>query len=346
MWRLSALGGRLALALPVGGTLLLMILLAGLTALITASVATGTVRLGLGEALGTVIGNGGERAAMIAGELRLPRALTSLMAGGLLAIAGTLLQGATRNPLADPALVGISQGAGLAVIGAAILAPELADAWRLPAAFGGGVGTAGVILLLSERGGGAEPLRFLLIGLGLAAFLAAATTALLTYGGISDAHAALAWLSGSVRAAGWDEVRLLALATLGAVAIILASARPLAALRLGDDLAATLGHRPARDRAMLLIGAVALASASVAVVGPIAFVGLLAPHAARLLTRGTPGLHLALAWAIGASLTTSADLAGRTAFDPVQIPSGLVTALVGAPLFAFLMLRMMRTGAE
>ena len=344
VWRVSAWSGRVALALPVRGTVLLLALLAALATILTASVAIGTVHLSFGEAIRALVGDGGARAAMIAGELRLPRALTALMAGGLLAVAGALLQGATRNPLADPALVGISQGAGLAVIGAAILAPGMADAWRLPAAFGGGVGTAGLILLLSERGGGTEPLRFLLIGLGLAAFLAAATTALLTYGGISDAHAALAWLSGSVRAAGWDEVRLMSLATLGAVGIGLAAARPLAALRLGDDLAATLGHRPARSRAGLLIGAVALASASVAVVGPIAFVGLLAPHAARLLVQCAPGLHVALAWTIGAALTAGADLLGRVAFDPVQVPAGLVTALVGAPLFALLMMRSMRKG--
>ncbi|MEI4262642.1 FecCD family ABC transporter permease [Roseovarius sp. D0-M9] len=345
-WRVSAFRGRVALALPVRGLAAMAVLLLTLATLMASSVAFGTIDLDLTETMRALVGTSTGRAAMIAGELRLPRALTALMAGGLLAISGALLQGATRNPLADPALVGISQGAGLAVVAATILAPGLSEVWRMPAAFAGGVGTAGIILLLAERGGAAEPLRFLLIGLGLAAFLAAATTALLTYGGLSDAHAALAWLSGSVRAAGWGDVRLLGMATLAALVICAASARPLAVLGIGDDLAATLGHRPARARAGLLIGAVALASASVAVVGPIAFVGLLAPHAATRLARCGPGMHLTLCWALGGALTCGADLVGRIAFDPVQIPAGLVSALIGAPLFALLMMRVMRKDIE
>lgn len=341
-WRASAFSGQVALAFPARALLALAALTATLVALILASVAFGTIHLSLADALSAMSSNATERVALVAGDLRLPRALTALMAGGLLAMSGTLLQGATRNPLADPALVGISQGAGLAVVAMTVLTPALSDMWRAPAAFAGGLGTAGVILGISHRGADAEPLRFLLIGLGLAAFLGAATTALLTYGGISDAHAALAWLSGSVRAAGWDEVRLMGAVTLAACLIVLVAARPLAALRLGDDLAATLGHRPKRAKTGLLVGGVALASASVAVVGPIAFVGLIAPHAAGRLARSGPGLHLALSWALGAALTCGADLAGRVALAPLQTPAGLVAALLGAPLFALLMVRMMQ----
>lgn len=341
-WRISALRGHVSLALEMRGLAVLAALIVALAVLLLTSVAFGTIDLDLAETFHALIGASTGRAAMIAGELRLPRALTALMAGGLLGVSGALLQGATRNPLADPALIGISQGAGLAVIGLTVLASGWGDAWRMPAAFAGGIGTAGAILVLSERAGTSEPLRFLLIGLGLAAFLTAMTTALLTYGGISNAHAALAWLSGSVRAAGWGEVRVMGLMTGAAVVICAAATRPLTALRLGDDLAATLGHRPSRARMGLLISAVALASASVAVVGPITFVGLLAPHAARRLAHSGPGLHLALTWAFGGALTSAADLAGRIAFGSVQIPAGLATALIGAPLFAILMLRMMR----
>lgn len=340
-WRVSAFRGRVAMVFPARALLALAALIAALLALLVASVAFGTLHLSLADVLSALSSNATDRVVLVAGDLRLPRALTALMSGGLLALSGMLLQGATRNPLADPALVGISQGAGLAVIAMTVLTPALSDIWRAPAAFAGGLGTAGVILGLSHQRTDAEPLRFLLIGLGLAAFLVAATTALLTYGGINDAHAALAWLSGSVRAAGWGEVRLLCAVTLIACLIVLAAARPLAALRLGDNLAATLGHRPKRARNGLLIAGVALASASVAVVGPIAFVGLLAPHAAMRLAWTGPGLHLALSWALGAALTCGADLAGRVVF-PVQIPAGLVTALLGAPLFALLMLRMMQ----
>ncbi|WP_375257022.1 iron ABC transporter permease [Citreimonas sp.] len=337
--RASGMGHRVAFEVPARGAAMLAALVGAIGALLLASLALGSADVGLGDALAALVGTASERADLVATEFRLPRALTALLAGGLLALSGALLQGTTLNPLADPALVGVSQGAGLAVIVLAVLVPAAPDAWRAPAAFGGGMAAAAAILCLTGiRAGGAQT-RFLLTGIGLAAFLTAMTTALLTYGRISDAHEALGWLAGSVRSASWDEVQRSALATVAALAICVLAARPLAALRLGDDLAASLGHRVTRARTGLLLASVALASASVSVVGPVAFVGLLAPHAARRLARTGPGLHLALTWAVGACLAAGADLAGRTAFGPVQVPAGLVTALVGAPCFALLMLR-------
>ncbi|SFD78314.1 FecCD family ABC transporter permease [Roseivivax sediminis] len=343
--RFSCLDRRVALEIPARGAAALAALGAAILALLLASLSFGSAAVGLTEALSALFGAASERADLVATEFRLPRVLTALMAGGLLALSGALLQGSTLNPLADPALVGVSQGAGLAVISLTVLLPAAPDAWRAPAAFGGGLAVAAAILLITgARAGGAQT-RFLLTGVGLAAFLTAMTTALLTYGQISEAHEALGWLAGSVRSAGWDEVRLCALATGAAVLVAIPAARPLAALRLGDDLAASLGHRVAHARTALLIASVGLAAASVSVVGPVTFVGLLGPHAARRLARSGPGLHLALSWSVGACLTAAADLAGRTAFGPVQIPAGLVTALVGAPCFALLMIGSHRTEA-
>lgn len=336
--RLSAFGGRLAVEPSLPGLLALAGLLVALCLLLIASVALGTERLGLAEALSAITAPEG-RAALLVGEFRLPRVLVAMAAGGLLGLAGALTQGAVRNPLADPALLGISQGAALTVIGLAVLAPAVADGWRPLAAFGGGMAVAAVILMLSCQQDGVGPVRLLLTGIGLAAFLGALTTALLTYGGVNEAHAALAWIAGSVRTAGWGEVALLALATPVAGGLAALSVRPLAALRLGDDLATTLGHGAGRARTGLLAVAAAMAATSVSVVGPIAFVGLVAPHLAARIAPAGPGLHLALAWAVGAALTGLADLAGRVAFAPAQVPAGLVTALAGAPLMAVLMIR-------
>ncbi|ETX30365.1 hypothetical protein RISW2_16140 [Roseivivax isoporae LMG 25204] len=332
----------MALEVPARAATALALLCGLLLVLLLASLGTGSTAIGLGEALSALAGSASDRATLVATEFRLPRALTALMAGGLLAVSGALLQGTTRNPLADPALVGVSQGAGLAVIVLVVLVPAASDAWRAPAAFGGGLAVAGVILALSGGEARGAQVRFLLTGIGLAAFLAAATTAILTYGRITEAHEALGWLSGSVRAAAWDEVRRLVLATLAAALLCAMAARPLAALRLGEDVATGLGHRVARVRTGLLVASVALASASVAVAGPVTFVGLLAPHAARRIAPSGPGLHLALTWCVGAALVMGADLAGRAAFGTAHVPAGLVTALVGAPCFALLMLRTQR----
>lgn len=332
--RASALGGRVAVEAPAPAVLALLGLSCAVVLLFLGSLMAGRIPLAAGDALSVLVGTPTDRAALVAGEFRLPRALVGLMAGGLLALSGALLQGATRNPLADPALVGVSQGAGLAVVALTVLAPGGA-AWTMPAAFAGGLAVAAVILSLSSG----QSIRFLLIGVGMAAFLAAMTTAILTYGGLSEAHAALAWLAGSVRASGWGDVRLLAWCSLAALPVAVAASRPLAAMRLGDDLATTLGHRAGRARLALLLAAVAMAAGSVAVVGPIAFIGLLSPHISARLAPAGPGLHLALSWVTGALLTGGADLAGRTLAGPVQVPAGLVAALMGAPLFALLILR-------
>ncbi|WP_112312613.1 FecCD family ABC transporter permease [Pseudogemmobacter bohemicus] len=341
--RLSAFGGRLALEPSCPGLIALALMILALAALLVASVVLGSDGPSPRAALAALFGSGDAQALLVTGEFRLPRALVALLAGGLLGLAGALTQGATRNPLADPALLGISQGAALTVIALAVLAPGLGgnwgDSWRPAAAFAGGLGIAGLILALSIERDGAGPVRLLLIGIGVAAFLGAMTTALLTYGGVNEAHSALAWIAGSVRNAGWSAVWLLAWLTPLAGLIALLAVRPLAVLRLGDELATTLGHRAGQSRMALMAGAAALAAASVSVVGPIAFTGLVAPHLAARLAPAGPGLHLALSWAAGAGLTGLADLAGRTLFAPAQVPAGLVTALAGAPLMAFLMIR-------
>ncbi len=332
--RLSGFNGRLAVEVSRPALVRLTGLLVATIVLLLVSLMAGRIALSAGDSLSVLIGTPSAQAALVAGELRLPRSLVGLLAGGLLALSGALLQGMTRNPLADPALVGVSQGAGLAVVVLTVLLPA-ASALIMPAAFLGGFAIAGATLWLSSG----QPVRFLLIGIGMAAFLSAVTTAVLTFGGLSEAHSTLSWLAGSVRSARWSDVYILTACTIPALPIVVAAMRPLAAMRMGDDLATTLGHNVRHTRAALLFAAVAMAAASVATVGPIAFVGLLSPHIALRLAPMGQGVRMAMCWLVGALLTAGADLAGRTLAGPVQIPAGLVTALIGAPLFALFIIQ-------
>lgn len=333
-------GGRLALALPlrVLGVLGLLLLALALTG--AASLLTGTYGLSATDVLAVLRGTLPEAmAGTVVWEFRFPRMLAAMLTGAMLAASGALLQGLTRNPLADPSLVGVSQGASLAVVTLIILFPHTDAALRPVAAFAGALAVAALIQGIAGTRANGATMRFILTGIGVAAFLAAVTSALLTYGQLDAALSALGWLAGSVHAAGWGEVRSLALAGAMLAPALLWSARPLGALRMGPEVAIGLGLAVMPARVALVTLAVALAAVAVAAVGPLGFVGLVAPHVARRLAHAGPGLHLALSAAMGALMVSGADLLGRAAFAPVQVPAGLVTALVGAPVFVLLILR-------
>lgn len=330
-------GGRIALALPVRALGALALLGAVLATTGALSLLTGSYGLSAADVLAALRGTLPEAmAGTVVWEFRLPRLLVAALAGALLAVSGALLQGVTRNPLADPSLVGVSQGASLAVVALVMLAPGAGEGLRPLAAFGGALAVAA---LIQGMAGNRAGLRFVLTGIGVAAFVSAVTSALLTYGRIEEAMAALGWLAGSVHAAGWGEVRSLALAAALLLPALVWAARPLGALRMGPEVATGLGLAVGPARLGLLALSVASAAVAVAAVGPLGFVGLVAPHMARGLARSGPGLHLALSAAAGALLVAGADLLGRAAFAPVQIPAGLVTALLGAPLLVALLLR-------
>jgi iron complex transport system permease protein len=198
---------------------------------------------------------------------------------------------------------------------------------------------AAIILTIASSRRGGETLRFILTGIGVAALISSFTSALLTYGDIDRAMAALGWLAGSVHTVGWDEVTWLAVTALAAIPVLLAAARPLAAIRFGEEVATSLGIHVKRARWALIALAVGLAATSVAAVGPMGFVGLVAPHLARRLAHCGVGLHLVLTTLTGALMVGLADFVGRAAFAPIQIPAGLLTAIIGVPVFVALILR-------
>lgn len=334
-----AFGERLALRLPARALAITGILLLALLVTVSLSLLTGTYGISLDEMMETLRGITVSAAIdNVVWEFRFPRILVAALAGAMTAISGLVLQNLTRNGLADPSLVGISQGAALAVVLLTVALPDrgVVDA-RPVAAFAGSIAVAVIIQWLSRSRTGTSPIRFILMGIGVSAFIASITSALLTYGEIDRAMSALAWLAGSINAASWGDATLLAIGAIILVAPVFGLSRAMNIMRLGEPAAIGLGTRVRPVRLVLIACAVGLAAIPTSVVGPLGFVGLIAPHAASRLSRSGPALHVILTALSGALLVTLADLAGRTIFAPIQIPAGLLTALIGVPLFIWLL---------
>ena len=270
--------------------------------------------------------------------LRLPRVLLSWLVGVGLALSGAILQGLTRNPLADPGIIGVNAGAGLAAVTLIVVFTGTPPGVLPLAAFGGALFVAILIYLVSGWGQ-RSPLRQVLVGVGLGAIAGSITTLMLTFGKINNVTNALVWLAGSVSGKSWKEVFSLLpwLAVFGLLALQLA--RELNALQLGDEVAKGLGSRVEWQRALLLLVSVALAGASVATAGTIGFVGLMAPHLARLMVGPMHENLLPVAALGGGLLVGAADLLGRTLFSPTELPCGLLTAALGAPYLLYLLYR-------
>ena len=272
----------------------------------------------------------------IVNTLRLPRMLVAALVGLALGISGTIMQGLTRNPLASPDILGISAGAGLVAVTLIVLFQDVPSGVIPLAAFGGALLIAVLIYLLAWRGGD-SPLRLILVGIGLGAVTGALTTLLITFGDIYDVQRALIWLTGSVYARSWDEFAALLPWVLIFAPLAFLLARDLNTLHLGEEVARGLGTRVVWQRGLLMLTAVALAGATVAAAGTIGFVGLMAPHIGRRLVGPDHSGLLPTAGVIGALMVVAADLVGRTLFAPIELPCGLITAVVGAPFFLYLL---------
>jgi len=304
-----------------------------------AGLALGDVSVPAREVLGALFGDGTPLGEIVLDE-RAPRVVTALAAGACLAASGTVLQASVRNPFAGPELVGVTGGAGVAAFIVLFLVPG-APAGAVPfAAFGGAVVAMALVLALAgvRR---SSPQRLALVGLAVTAGCAAITT-LMVYHAQPAAAAAITWLAGSTYATDWSDVRMMLVPAAVLVPLAALSVRRLDLLMLDDELGASLGMRVGATRAALLAVGAALGAAAVAVVGAIAFVGLLAPHAARLVAGGNHRRLLPVAMVMGAVLLSAADTLGRSVIPPNEIPSGLVVSLIGAPYLAVLMWRSRR----
>ncbi|HEY9626434.1 MAG TPA: iron ABC transporter permease [Coleofasciculaceae cyanobacterium] len=270
--------------------------------------------------------------------LRLPRAIAAFLVGVGLAIAGAILQGLTRNPLAAPEIVGVEAGAGLAAVTLIVLFPAV-PAFLLPVAAFAGAFVAALLVYALSWEGGSSPMRLILVGVGVGAIASALTTLMITFGEIYDVSQALVWLAGSVYGRGWEQIQALLPWLLVFVPLALILARELSLLHLGDDIARGLGNRVEWQRGLLLLTSVALAGASVATAGTIGFVGLVAPHLARQLVGASYQGLLPTAALLGGLIVLLADFLGRSLFAPIELPCGIVTAAVGAPYFLYLLYR-------
>lgn len=287
----------------------------------------------------------GERvpgASFTVGELRLPRALLALLAGGAFGIAGVTFQTMLRNPLASPDIIGISSGAGAAaVIGITVLHLDQSVVSLL--AVVAGLATALLIHVLALKDGVAGT-RLVLIGIGLSSMLHAITSAVLSKAAAWDLQTAMRWLTGSVNDASWSTITPLAVAVLVGVPVLLVQAHGLRLTQLGDDSAAALGVRVERTRFVALVTAVGLIAFATAATGPIAFVAFLSgPIAARLVRTG--GSLMMPAACVGALLVLTTDLLGQWAFD-TRYPVGVVTGALGAPFLIHLLVRTTRSGGS
>ena len=274
---------------------------------------------------------------MIVFDLRMPRVLLALLVGAALGVAGTIAQAVMRNPLAEPGILGINAGAALAAI-VLIVALDTASIHLLPwAGFAGATTIALAIYILSWRNGGTSSLRIILIGIGLSALAGAATTFLTEFGDIGDVQRAMIWLAGSVYHADWGGVHVLALWLIVPLGLTMMSSRELDLIRFGDHTALSLGQRVNFIRALMILLFTLISGAAVAAAGLIGFVGLLAPHIGRRLVGPAHVRLVPISALIGAAIVMAADLVGRTILSPIQLPAGIVTALIGAPFFGYLL---------
>ena len=276
--------------------------------------------------------------AFVVRTLRLPRSIVAVLVGMALAMAGTITQGITRNPLAAPGIVGVNAGASLAAVVLLILFPSVSIAYLPVAAFFGGLATALLIYVLAWQGGSA-PVRLILIGVGVNLIVSAATEVLTTFGNIDAVSQALVWLAGSVYGRSWAQIAAFLPWLIGFGSLALMQVRELNVLNLGDEVARSLGSRIEWQRGLLLLTSVALAGASVATAGSIGFVDLMAPHLARQLVGSDHKILLPASALLGGAIVVLADLVGRLLFAPIEIPCGLVTSAIGAPYFVYLLIR-------
>jgi iron complex transport system permease protein len=291
------------------------------------------------EALMALIGAADSGVSFVILDLRLPRALVALMAGAALGIAGLIFQDLSRNPLVAPDVIGVSSGAAAAVVCLIVFGDGGGVMTRPLVAIAGAV-LAGALLYGLAWRKGVDGVRLVLIGIGLAALFQAAIAYLLTRGRILDASEAYIWLVGSLNGRGTEHVLPLLIGLIIVTPLLPYLARRLGALQLGDDLAGGLGVPVERARLALLATAVLLTAVAVSAAGPLAFVAFIAPHIARAMVPDAgPGSVMVVAALSGALLVTLADVAGSLMLSPGGVPAGILTSLVAAPYFLWLLHR-------
>lgn len=317
-----------------GASLVLLLLL--LAAAILLSLSVGSLKLPLSEIISTLWNRPEGVNYQILFNIRLPRILLGAMVGGCFAVAGAILQGVMRNPLASPGIIGVSAGGGLAGIIVMLVLPQF-GALLVPAAFCGSLATALLVYLLAWKRG-VSPVRLILAGVAVSAMLGAFSSTILLFnaeraGGILD------FSIGSLSARSWHQIQQVGLYMLSAFLAAFSLGGKLNILALGDEVAIGLGLKTERVRFLLIATAALLAASAVSVAGLLGFVGLIAPHIMRMLIGSDNRFLLPASALFGALMVVSCDTIGRLVMDPSELPVGIIMALMGPPFFLWLLRR-------
>ena len=300
------------------------------------SLTKGSSVITMSQIVELLLNPGMDPQSQIIWNIRMPRTIVGALVGINLSLSGAILQAIMRNPLADPHSIGISSGAGLAGVVIMILFPAL-EYLITPVAFVGAMLAAICIYILAWKNG-IKPVRIILAGVAVSAFLSAGISGLMIF--YSDrVHGALMWMVGGLAARSWPHVSIiLPYAAIGLV-LALASASYLNILQLGDEMARGLGVNVEVTRIVMTAIAALLAASAVSVVGLLGFVGLVVPHAARLLIGSDYRFLLPAAALLGVAIVTLSDTFARVIFAPIELPVGIIMAFLGAPFFLFLLRR-------
>ncbi|MEV5147084.1 iron chelate uptake ABC transporter family permease subunit [Streptomyces sp. NPDC052727] len=333
--------GGLSLRLDPRALVVVVLLLAAACAAGVALIGTGDANIPAADVLRTLAGNGTAYQDFIVNELRLPRVLVGLLVGASLGLGGALFQSVSRNPLGSPDVLGLSQGSTAGALVVIVLMSGSASQVTL-GALAGGLATGLAIYALAWKRG-VHGYRLVLVGIGVNAIMTAVNGYLLTKADLVDATRAVVWMTGSLGGRDWDQVwPLLGLCAV-LVPLVLANARGLRMMEMGDDISNALGVRVQRVRLVLMVCAVLLVAAATAAAGPVSFVALTAPQLARRLTR-SPGPNLVPSLCMGAALLVAADWASQRAFGADQLPVGVVTGVLGGAYLLWLLVSERRAG--
>lgn len=316
-------------------------LVALLAITIVLGVRFGSVPLSTTEVVAALRGGGDPLSRDIVLTFRLPRVLLGVLVGGGLAVAGATFQALLRNPLAEPYILGISGGASVGAVLVLAFGWMAAGSWTLPlAAFAGAILAIAMVFGVATATGRSMDVRVLLLaGVVVAAFFSAVITLILSVSPARTVQSAVLWIMGSLAGASWRSVTLTAAYTLPASLVLLALARSLNLMAIGEETAAYLGADVERVKRGALLVAALITASGVAVAGVIGFVGLVVPHAIRLLSGSDHRALLPLSFLAGGAFLSLADLVARLAMAPTEIPIGVITAFVGVPFFLMLLRR-------
>lgn len=318
----------------------LLIILFALLGVVMLSINSGYSQIPYMDVLKSLMHPGGPYSSAILLQIRLPRIILAVLCGMGLALSGCTLQAVTENPLADPGILGINAGAGFAVMLFLTLFPSLhisTMAYQPIFALAGGLLAAGFLYGFSKRNGKIRPSYLLLGGIGVSAGFSSIMLIMASDMENSSYQLVARWLAGNIWGSSWYQVKVLVPYLILLIPFLLTKAEILDLLLLGEEASMALGVRVEKERRILLIAAVALAASCISVSGGIGFIGLVAPHIAKKLAGVRHRVLMPASMLIGGLLLLLADTMGRSMFQPVEIPVGIVISILAAPYFLYLL---------